>query len=311
MNRHIIYILITGIWLLSCEKEVKNIKLPNSDPKLVITGFISPQDTVIRVNVNKSVPVFGKPVPPEDLSGCLVELSDGTRTVGLAYTPKQTNIPDPYPFPYHFPTDDRSGADFTLKATGFPIQPGVTYFLKVSTPEGLQATSTCTVPPLQNYSLEWQIDTVRDVNAPPGYKNYELMMQWQDAPGTPNFYRIHADIIRMEIIDGQSYPYQQSAYWEERPFFTDSQKDGEKFTSDKGTIWSYRMVNQPSDGNTESDLYVYLLDTDKNYYDYHESLDKYEGDNPFAEPVLIYSNISGGLGIFAAYNRTTVAVDLK
>lgn len=60
-------------------------------------------------------------------------------------------------------------------------------------------------------------------------------------------------------------------------------------------------------------LHAYLLHTDEHYFLYHRSVRNasYSQDNPFAEPVLVYTNVEGGLGVFAAYNRTTQVVKLK
>jgi hypothetical protein len=60
-------------------------------------------------------------------------------------------------------------------------------------------------------------------------------------------------------------------------------------------------------------LQASLLHTDRHYYQYHLSVRgaSRSQDNPFAEPTLIYSNVTGGLGIFAAYNRTAFAMQLK
>jgi len=54
-----------------------------------------------------------------------------------------------------------------------------------------------------------------------------------------------------------------------------------------------------------------LLNVDVHYYKYHKSLSSNNEDNPFAEPTLIYTNINGGLGVFAAYNKTMVTKDWK
>jgi hypothetical protein len=59
-------------------------------------------------------------------------------------------------------------------------------------------------------------------------------------------------------------------------------------------------------------LKIYLLNTDKAYYDYQKSLEKYNsGEDPFTEPSPVYSNISGGLGIFAAYTVDSLIYRLK
>jgi hypothetical protein len=63
----------------------------------------------------------------------------------------------------------------------------------------------------------------------------------------------------------------------------------------------------------QAELTYSLLHVDENYYRYHDSIlrqDESEG-NPFAEPVPIPTNINGGLGCFAGYNRSTVVVKIK
>jgi hypothetical protein len=59
---------------------------------------------------------------------------------------------------------------------------------------------------------------------------------------------------------------------------------------------------------------AYLLSTDEAYFRYHRTLNqqrKSSADDPFSEPVLIYSNLTGGLGVFAAFNRTEVRIELN
>ncbi|MDX5319932.1 MAG: DUF4249 family protein, partial [Bacteroidota bacterium] len=48
-----------------------------------------------------------------------------------------------------------------------------------------------------------------------------------------------------------------------------------------------------------------LMSLDEHLYKYQTTFDAAESaqDNPFAEPVIIYSNIEGGIGIFGGLNR--------
>lgn len=50
-------LLINSIYLFSCEQDA-NVQLPDIEPKLVVTSFISPDDTVIEVNITKTLPLF-------------------------------------------------------------------------------------------------------------------------------------------------------------------------------------------------------------------------------------------------------------
>ncbi|MBD0254725.1 MAG: DUF4249 family protein, partial [Cytophagales bacterium] len=80
--------------------------------------------------------------------------------------------------------------------------------------------------------------------------------------------------------------------------------DGAQFSSPET---SFPVVRDYHDSVT---LYAYLLHTDRAYFEYHRTLRANADSNPFAEPVLLYSNVEGGLGVFAAFNRTTLEVKL-
>jgi len=58
-------------------------------------------------------------------------------------------------------------------------------------------------------------------------------------------------------------------------------------------------------------LLFFLALTDIHYYNYHRSVFNFDGENPFSEPSPVYSNIEGGLGVFAAFNGSTIEVDLE
>jgi Domain of unknown function (DUF4249) len=49
--------------------------------------------------------------------------------------------------------------------------------------------------------------------------------------------------------------------------------------------------------------YVKFLHVDKNYYLYHESVQRNDNNgNPFAEPSLVFTNISNGYGCFGSFS---------
>jgi hypothetical protein len=52
-----------------------------------------------------------------------------------------------------------------------------------------------------------------------------------------------------------------------------------------------------------------LTKGDEAYYQYHRSLFSFEGDNPFAEPVRLYSNVNGGLGVVAGFSMQRVEIE--
>ncbi len=66
----------------------------------------------------------------------------------------------------------------------------------------------------------------------------------------------------------------------------------------------YRQMRQT---NTLPGLSIYLLTTDRHYYEYHRSLSRYQFTTGLEDPVKIYSNVKGGLGIFASYRQFRTA----
>jgi hypothetical protein len=54
------------------------------------------------------------------------------------------------------------------------------------------------------------------------------------------------------------------------------------------------------------EVWIDLQQVDKSYYLYAVSEQKYQQtrNNPFTEPVQVYSNVKNGFGLFSAYNGT-------
>lgn len=93
----------------------------------------------------------------------------------------------------------------------------------------------------------------------------------------------------------------------ERIMFTDKFFNGQSMSA---------IIQIRTDKNTNGQLYqpsykVYLSKITEGYYNYITTLNLYNqtGSNPFSEPVQVYSNITNGLGIFAA--KTVEVRELK
>ena len=91
---------------------------------------------------------------------------------------------------------------------------------------------------------------------------------------------------------------------------TTTYRAGWELFSDENADGTHISRNYSFEYYTNSDTLlavdVYLLNCNYDYYSFHRSVDNYTGDNPFAEPTLIYSNVNEGLGIFAAANGIKV-----
>jgi Domain of unknown function (DUF4249) len=88
--------------------------------------------------------------------------------------------------------------------------------------------------------------------------------------------------------------------------FSDSKNDGSLFASGIGRFPNNFSVGS-SATNVKIKIELILISCDEGYFNYHKSLENYSGNNPFSEPTLVSSNITGGLGCFGAYNQSRLA----
>ena len=74
-----------------------------------------------------------------------------------------------------------------------------------------------------------------------------------------------------------------------------------------------KLVRQVGDTVGFHTLYALLRTTTKEYYNYHYTRDLQASveNNPFAQPVQVFDNIEGGLGIFAGYQQVEKEVTIK
>ncbi len=68
---------------LSCERDAKNVIIPEFDHKLVVTSFISPYDSVSFVTVESNERMYGDLSNREPLGEINVTISDGSKRIAL------------------------------------------------------------------------------------------------------------------------------------------------------------------------------------------------------------------------------------
>ena len=271
-----IYRIISGLVALtaiSCEELVESVDLPQVEPVLVVQSFISPQDSFILVSVSESMPVLGTVSSFEQVN----YIDDATVTI--------------YDGEGHSKVVPFSGISgkYALPATMFEVVAGQTYYLEVTDKQGRQVKSHCTVPAYANETLAITgFDTVGDGD----FKDIYVKYQFTDTPGDQNYYRVAVNGTAIDESGTGLITFPISDYYEGQIYITDKNQDGKTFLF-RQHIYEDYLVS----------VTFLLLHTDRHYYDYHKSVSGFIGDDPFSEPVLIYTNIEGGLGVFAAYNQ--------
>jgi hypothetical protein len=273
----------TLIIITSCDKEADNGRFPGFTQKLVISGYLSPGKSNQYISVGSNLRLYGDLWGKETWGNLNATLSNGSTEISL----------------------DTTRTGFVFSSSDFPVEEGKTYTLKVGSDFGLSAGAYCTVPFKRRFDLE--IDTARIISTDPD--PYQPLLHivnvyFTDIQGEKNYYRLICELITYNLKTFKA-PFILRLSGPEIDYFTDKGRDGMRSKFELNVVG----VNQKADS---AFLKVYLLNTDKSYYDYHRSLGNYDsGDDPFTEPSPVFSNVNGGLGIFAAYTVDSLIFRLK
>ena len=285
-------ILTTLLFLISCEKEATNVKYPAFNQKLTISGYISPSVKNQYITVTSNTRIYGEQVDFEDPGNLSATISDGIETYTLERASVEISDPNYY-----------RASGFVLKSSDFPVREGKTYYLKVESDKGLSAEASCTVPVIRNLKLE--IDTIRIHEVFPDWIMDYLTADFYmtDIAEEVNYYRFYA--IQTGYYQGYSFPEITNFTSYDNVYFNDTDINGKRYKIITTTLTS-------TTGCDSSFLKVYLMNTDKDYYNFNKSVQTYSsGENPFTESSPVYSNVTGGLGIFASYTMDSLILRLK
>jgi hypothetical protein len=246
---------------------------------------------VSDVTVSSPYRVYGDLSDVESPGNLTGFISDGTERFELAVT-----------------ESDTLAKIYKLSSADIIIKEGKTYYLSVSNDRGMTAEASCTVPIKRDIKIE--VDTVQELS----YNDYfgrlasiSFKISITDWRGENNYYRM---LCYYQSYGNPVYDYSSGKTDMPDIMHNDKGRDGEKIL-----LRTLEPVGIPLDAPYRPDssfLMIYLLNADKEYNDFHQSLLNYSsGDQPFTEPSTVYSNITGGLGIFAAYTIDSLAFRIK
>jgi hypothetical protein len=277
-RKHTILSIFSLITLASCERLVDNVEVPRIPPQLVMYSFLSPEDSIIKVEVSMSTPLF----------------ENVTNRVGnINYiTNAQVSIQSNTGRSASFPAFDDEAFAYTLSANAYPILPGETYRITVQH-TGKTAWGETTIPamavPIEEVSHVRLVQNNSVGNAPA----FKIRTVWNDPANENNFYHVVVNSLF-------SYQIEPGAPREEYSFdicntnlYDDQRRKGHQMFS-VCDEYNFRL------GDT-SFYKVFLLTTDRSYYDYHIRRLNYFGEDPFSEPIPMYHNVKGGLGVIGSY----------
>ncbi len=279
-------------------------------PKMVVTCFLSPQDATLAVKVTRSNTVVGDSISllqtGNNVTNATVTLAQGDRSVTLRYDNRPADSTKVQPY-------------YSISARLLPILTGQTYILTVITPNGQRASSTCTIPvPVLPTAITF--DSLDDTQNRTKVRRYFVKSKWQDPANQANYYQV-AGIFRYTTSAAAiEEKYNGLAFDDDaRGLFTDAGLDGTVMPSGPS---GRAFIATSSTSSQQSSFFnqyktavvtVNLMSIDQAYYRFQEATirQRRSRNNPFAEPVLIPSNIMGGLGCFAGYNNAILTKVLK
>jgi hypothetical protein len=274
--------LLFGLLLLlsSCSEdffeEVIDIKIPDHTPRLSIAAYLLAGDSIINVYVSHSLG-FLDTTKRTTIKNAVVQVFKNGATLAIVpYSSKQF---------------------YKLKLPKSKVIDQAFYELKISAPGYPPITSQQKLPaPVPILGARFEKNGAIDSN---GEKFDLIVIEFQDNAIVKNYYAISGTL---EISPGDKIPVSFNSL---DPL---SENAGEevlvKDDSFNGKKFSWRLGSHLQFPGAKLILQLESITKDK--YLFLKSIHLYEEaeDNPFAEPVLIHSNIEGGFGIFSAESRT-------
>jgi hypothetical protein len=336
----------------SCETLIDDLPLsrfPELKSKLVLTSFISPQDSLISVRISQSTPLFG------EYSSVKIEQFVNTNGDTIRYTNyineniiKTADVTISNGNKTALLKFDIKTNEYIITAKSFPIEAGKTYTIKAKTSE-MSAEASTTVPFDQVKIGEVKIDsTVQKLTyyestggGKPERKEkettaYALEFSWADVQKVSNFYKVEASLKfynEIPFFENGKVIYKQSEgyyytnwgdrdYSPQKRYISDQNLDGKIIFSPKGKMVNYQFsgefyfdgVNYPiKNSNRKRNIIIKLFNVNQDYYQNQLSLEKlgYGGESPFSEPIQVYTNVKNGLGCFGAFNKSEMKIPLK
>jgi hypothetical protein len=283
--RHLILLTFILAAFASCERLVDNVEVPRIPPQLVMYSFLSPEDSVITVQVSISTPLF------ENVTNRFGNINYVTNA--------QVNIQSNTGRSATFPAFDDEAYGYILSTSVYAIIPGETYRITVQH-QGKTAWGETTIPatavPIQEISHVQllQNNSVIGSNTPA----FKIRTMWNDPANENNFYRVVVNsYFGWQIEPGgpkEEYTFDIC----NTNMYDDQRRNGQQIVS---VCDDYNFKGPGDTANYK----VLLLTTDKPYYEYHIRRLNYVGEDPFSEPTPMYHNVNGGLGVVGSYRVST------
>uniref|UniRef100_UPI0032174DED DUF4249 domain-containing protein n=1 Tax=uncultured Draconibacterium sp. TaxID=1573823 RepID=UPI0032174DED len=332
-------ILPLAILFCSCEKTIDF----NSDqvkPKIVVNALLT-QGTKVSVSITKSKSLLSDKDYFEVLANAKADLYVNDEFVETLEFESRADTLEKH---YHYGAITKTPVDKGVYTSETEVEAGKTYRLEVACDGMDNVSCETTVPmPVEIISVD-TVTVVADENEYYGkYLAYRL--KFKDPEDMSNYYRFQMDYTRGTVLTRyadeqyvntdtvvlyESYYY---GYQLDDPIFENSENEAndivmgtpenqyaiftdKKINGKEYTLSSqlFNYSNSYSEEQAPGNFMTYrltLYSINKDYFDYLNTVNyqSWYSDDYFSEPVPVYSNVEGGLGIWSSagisqYNLT-------
>ncbi|MEL7530460.1 MAG: DUF4249 family protein [Bacteroidota bacterium] len=292
------YFLYSLLLLWSASSCQRFVELDLSgESQMVVSCFLSPDQKEITLSLyqNQTVGTSGG----LDLADFIV--SDATvqienlqkgQTITLAFDPAQGLYSTASPLDFLSPLDS--------------------FALRIQHPSLAEVYGRCQIPTApQQFRL--QLDSAVEAGDP--FPDFFCQTSWQDPAEVVNYYRVIGKVIpSMRFFTDDPWFFRWQGLSTDPDYLVDDDFDGQMVSGPTGDLQNVarelsgvRAPRMPGDS-----LVVALLHIDENYYQYMRDLRQNRNvDLAFSEPYTIFTNLSGGIGIFAAYHAEEKRLQIR
>jgi hypothetical protein len=293
------YILILlALLTFSCEKDLE-LEMQENGGRLVLYSFIAP-DSLFQVHLSKSV--------------SYISVDDFERVYNGSVTVyRNSNIVDDFIFPFDEAFTNRQSVEFVT---------GDTVMIEAADGFGQKIWGETVIPEAVSVNVSDTLVVTRT-----DYKNRDenvlnCKLAIPDPYGVDNYYQliIVEEICRLEdgemVCERNRVEYDKSDpvfFIQDKEesliggidfggCFSDDLFDGEDYSLEVNLPVEYASVPEKSGASRK--IYFLLLSHTRGFYDYYRSrvVAEYGYNLPIIDPIRIYNNINGGLGLVSGYN---------
>lgn len=295
--------------VVSCDEDrftaVKKIEFPEHTPVLAVTSHLgapssNPDNTLIPqafISPSKGILDNNEFELIDDATVKLMK--DGNLFYELEYQESDGN------YYYYGPTMEITGGTYTLEVDAPGYDPVKATQTLPSKPEVVSATYDFETVPYDFYSDLYDLFKIKIQDDPDQENYYAFDVHFEVKNTTFNqVYLRHAYDIESDdpLFEGDDYNGQLGAILPDISF--------------NGNSYDVRLLLQSRFiTDTDEEIQAVIVDVKsvtKDYYIYERSIELSNDaqDNPFAEPVLVHTNMENGLGIFSLENSTRYRIEL-